>query len=225
MRHCSILLQEFAVAHGDVAEQDVAVPGHGLGVGGDGEVGTERERALAERGCGGVVDGDQSAGAVGALAERGDVADLHGGVAGRLDPEQARAFELLALRVVGGGREADDDAHLGEVVLHEDAGGEVGVGGQHGDVAGTQDGAEDRRRRQPCRRRRPARWRDRACRPRRGQGQTGRTPSGRWRARARSRWGCASARSCRARRGIAGRVVGRGEDRDWDAGARQRRRE
>ena len=70
-------------------------------------------------------------------------ADLHGGVAGGLDPEEARAFEHGGLGVGGGGGGAEGDAHLGEVLLHEDAGGEVGVRGQDGDVSGAEDGSED----------------------------------------------------------------------------------
>jgi len=37
------LLAKLEVADGDVAEEDVAVAGHGLGVGGDGEVGAQGE--------------------------------------------------------------------------------------------------------------------------------------------------------------------------------------
>ena len=112
VRHSSIFCSSSRSRRGDVAQQDVAVAGHGLGVGGDGEVRAERERTLAERGRGGVVDGHQRAGAVRAFAQRDDVADLHGRVAGRLDPEQPRAFQVIALRVIGGGREAHDDAHV-----------------------------------------------------------------------------------------------------------------
>ncbi len=53
------------------------------------------------------------------------------------------AFEVLGLGVVGRGCEAEGDAHLGEVLLREDAGGVVGVGGKDDDVAGAQDGSED----------------------------------------------------------------------------------
>ncbi len=137
------LLAELQVARGDVAEDDVGVAGHGLGVGGDGEVGTEGERALAERRGGGVVDGDERAGRVGALTEQRDVGDLHGGVGGGLDPEQLRAFEVVALGVVGGGGEAQFDAHLLEIALQELAGGEVGIVGEDDGVAGAEEGAED----------------------------------------------------------------------------------
>ena len=136
-------LQQLPVARGHMAEDDVAVAGHRLGVGGDGEIRAQRQRPLPQRRRRGVVHRDQSARAMRLFAQRGDVADLHGRVAGRLDPQQARAFQVFALRVARGGRKADDDAHLGEVVLHQAARGKVGVGGQHGDVAGSQHGTED----------------------------------------------------------------------------------
>jgi hypothetical protein len=47
------------VGSADVAELDVAVPGHGLGVIGDGEVCAELERSLPDRAGGGVVDGER----------------------------------------------------------------------------------------------------------------------------------------------------------------------
>ena len=50
---------------------------------------------------------------------------------------------MFALGVVGGGREPEDDAHLGEVVLHQHARGEVGVLRQDGDIARAQQRAED----------------------------------------------------------------------------------
>jgi len=99
---------------------------------------------LAERGGGGVVDSDEGSGAVGGFGEESDVADVHGGVAGGLDPEKLGAFEVGELAVVGGGGEAELNAHLCEVLLGEDAGGEVGVVGKDGDVAGAKDGSEDR---------------------------------------------------------------------------------
>ena len=81
---------------------------------------------------------------MGGFAEGGDVADLHGGVAGGFEPEEFCAFEVLGLGVVCRGCEAEGDAHLAEVLLGEDAGGVVGVGGEDDDVAGAQDCSEDR---------------------------------------------------------------------------------
>ena len=52
------------VPGGHVAEQQVGVAGQRLGAGGHHEVGAEVQRALAERGGGGVVDRDQRAGRV-----------------------------------------------------------------------------------------------------------------------------------------------------------------
>ena len=82
-------------------------------------------------------------GAVGGFGEESDVADVHGGIAGSLDPKELYAFEMLNLAVVGGGSETKLDAHLREVLLGKDAGGEVGVVGEDGDVSGAEDSSED----------------------------------------------------------------------------------
>ena len=58
----------------DVAEHHVAVPGQRLGVAGHHQVGAQRQRALAERGGGGVVHGQQRTGGVRGAGGRGDVA-------------------------------------------------------------------------------------------------------------------------------------------------------
>jgi hypothetical protein len=75
--------------------------------------------------------------------ERGDVADVHGGVAGRLQPEQLRAFEQGGLGVSGGGGEADLNAEWNEDVLQQGARTEVAVGRHDYNVSGHQHGAED----------------------------------------------------------------------------------
>ena len=79
-----------------VAEHDVVVACERLGVAGQGEVGAELQRALAERGGGGVVDGDERARAWRGGGERGDVADVEsrgwrGSPAARGPPPRGRA--------------------------------------------------------------------------------------------------------------------------------------
>ena len=48
------------------------------------------QRLLEQGGGEGVVDDDVGAGLVGGLGDRRDVGDLHGGVGGRLDPDEGR---------------------------------------------------------------------------------------------------------------------------------------
>ncbi len=126
-----------------MAKEKIAVPGHCFGVGGDGEVSAEGERKLTERSGSGVVYCNECSGAMAGFGEGGDVADLHGGVDGGFEPEEADAFEVLGLGVVCRGGEAECDAHVFEVFLGEDTGGVVGVRGEDDNVAGTQDGSED----------------------------------------------------------------------------------
>jgi hypothetical protein len=122
--------EEFRGANGYVAEEEVAVAGHGFSIGSDGEVGSEGEGLLAERGGGGVVDGEQSSGGVGGLGDRGDVGDLHAGVRRGLEPDESGSVEEAGLVHLAGRGVAKVDAHAGEVAFEQQASGEVGVGGQ-----------------------------------------------------------------------------------------------
>ena len=64
------------IAHRDVAEDDVAVAVEGLGVGGHREIGTERQRRLAQHRRGGVVDREQRPGGMRPRGQRLDVDDV-----------------------------------------------------------------------------------------------------------------------------------------------------
>ena len=81
------------------------------------------------------------------FAQHRDVADLHAGIARRLQPEQPRTLEQLRLRVVRGGRHAQHDAHLGEVLLHQHARGVVGVRRHDDDIPRPQHRSKDCRAR------------------------------------------------------------------------------
>ncbi len=109
-------------------QHQVAVPGEALGVACDGEIGAQRERLLADNGGERVVDGDERALLVGSQRERGDVADIQPGIAGRLQPEQRRTSQMLALRVARSGRESQCDAKLTEVPLGQQTRRVVAIG-------------------------------------------------------------------------------------------------
>ena len=182
------LCAEFEVADGDVAEQEVAVAGHGLGVGGDGEVGSEGERKLAERRWAVVLSTATSAPARWAASQRAAMSQtsivglLGVSIQSSFAPSSSSACALLAVGAVRSSMPI-----LAEVLLHQDAGGEVGVRGQDDGVAGAEDGSED----------------GGAGGHAGGEDECGglvaggRTPSGRWPFRAPSRWGCGSGRRCR----------------------------
>lgn len=107
------------IAAGDMAQQDVSVPGHALGVTGDREVRAELQRALADRGGQGVVDGDQRARLVRGGHEAADVADVEARVGGALDPQQLRPLKECQLGVAAGRRGADLDAEGRQLLPYE----------------------------------------------------------------------------------------------------------
>ena len=121
------LRAQLQVAHRDVAEQKIAVSGHRFCIRGNGKVRAERQRTLSQRRRRCVVDRDQRARTVRRLAQHRDVADLHARIAWRFQPQQPRPLQQLRLRVSCGGSHAQYNAHLGEVLLHQDAGGVIGV--------------------------------------------------------------------------------------------------
>ncbi len=139
-------------ARRDVPEHEIGVTGQGLRVARHREVGTEGERLLDEARGGGVVDRDERRCLMRLPAERRDVDDLEGRVARRLQPQEARADELLG----EGARRGRVPAHLhathGEVVEREPARSVVAVGRHDEHVARPPRALEDGRHRRHARR-------------------------------------------------------------------------
>lgn len=124
-------LEVVAVEGGD-AHDDVAVAVDVLCDGVDDDVGAQLQRVLDVGGQEGVVDDDEDAVLVGDGGDGADVDEAQRGVAGGLDPDEARLVgDVLGNVDLDLGREGDLDAvglgHLGEVAV----GAAVDVG--HGD--------------------------------------------------------------------------------------------
>lgn len=107
------------ITAGDMAQQDVAVPGHALGVAGHREVRAELQRALADRGGQGVVDGDQRTCLVRHRHQPTDVADVQPRVGRALDPQQLRPLKECQLGIAAGRRGPDLDAEGRQLLPYE----------------------------------------------------------------------------------------------------------
>jgi len=134
-------LQQLPIARSHVAEDDVAVAGHRTWCRRRRRIRAQRQRPLPQRRCRGVVHRDQSARAKCAFSQRAAMSQISmvGLLASRSNSRRApsRCSPCASPAVAQGGR-----TPIWRSSPASGCGGKVGVGGQHGDVAGPQHGAE-----------------------------------------------------------------------------------
>src|ERR1700730_5750812 len=80
-----------------MAEQNIRVAIEDLAIGRDDDIGPKIERALTERGKGGVVRNDQSAGLPCPLRDVPDIANIEPRIRGRFDPDQPKTRKVLGV--------------------------------------------------------------------------------------------------------------------------------